>query len=115
MSPQDPVETWWTDWQLALVEDRSRLWRQEAFQPHDGLAHSADGTRLMRKRPPGEPPAPNEAIVEAGWDHEHCALCWEKIATYEGCQHTGMTDGNDWLCITCYQRYILPREDGGGK
>ena len=41
-------------------------------------------------------------------DHEHCELCFETISDKEGYQHEGYTDGKEWLCIDCYNKYIAP-------
>lgn len=41
------------------------------------------------------------------WDHEHCEFCWEKIAEYEGCQHSGFCtlDRYHWICEACFRDF----------
>lgn len=43
-------------------------------------------------------------LPHGSWDHEHCALCWEKISQYEGDQHEGYVtaDGLRWVCEDCF-------------
>lgn len=40
-----------------------------------------------------------------GWDHEHCAFCWEKFAEQKGCLRAGYAteDGRHWICPECFQ------------
>ncbi len=106
-----PTEDWWTDWQLAIVEDRSCLWREQAFQPSDALAFPMEGGGTTVRRKKEDEVVPSKAsVVVGGWDHAHCALCWERISACAGDQASGYTDGKDqWLCATCHNKYIVPR------
>jgi hypothetical protein len=104
-----PSEDWWTPPQAELVEDRSRQWHLQAFQVSDAVAFRGDGVTVARQKR-SEEPVPNDAqIVLGGWDHEHCALCWRKISLHPGDQASGYTDGKDWLCASCYEKYLIPR------
>ena len=101
-----PVEQWWMPRQLALVEDRSRTWVLREFEPSPAVEHSVEGARVLGKA--GAPQA-GARIIEDGWDHEHCELCWSKISRLPGDSPNGYTDGDKWLCVTCYTQYIAPR------
>jgi hypothetical protein len=102
-----PVEQWWTDQQLALVEDRSRWWHLKTFEPSAASEHFIEGVRVLGKTS-GSAAASN--VIEGGWDHEHCELCWTTISPFPGDSPTGYTDGDRWLCAPCYTQYIQPRE-----
>ena len=41
------------------------------------------------------------------WEHEHCEFCFEKIAEYEGCQHSGYCtiDRCHWICEQCFRDF----------
>ena len=104
-----PKEDLWTPLQLALVEDRSRQWISKNFEPSDSVAIPQGGQTVMHQHKAGEQPAPGAEIVTGGWDHEHCALCWETISQLPGDQPCGYTDGKEWLCSACHSSYILPR------
>jgi hypothetical protein len=70
------LDGYWGD-RAELVHDTSRVWIRTQFQPSDS---SRDG----------QP-------VSDGWEHEHCSICWEKIAEYA--QRFGYYDQNsDWVC-----------------
>ena len=103
-----PKENWWTPTQLALVEGRSRLWRLTSFEPSDALAFESGGQIAVCKRD-ADDDVSGPALVPGGWDHEHCELCWEKIFLIPGTNHSGYTDGREWLCVECYEKFIVPR------
>jgi hypothetical protein len=103
---------WWSPDQLALAQDTARQWEKQRFVPLDAAEVSLEGgVRLLRPLK-SEDANYTGAIVRAGWDHEHCALCWQRISAYEGDQAIGYSSEGDWICETCYQRYI---ESGFGK
>jgi hypothetical protein len=127
---------WWTPRQLELAHDASRNWRKRAFVPGPaaaapaassgrdtalrlfpggvpgvGLAPAASSGKgtILRRIKEGEALQPGETLVPAGWDHEHCALCWQKITDLDDvadAERFGYTDGEEWLCERCYQTYI---------
>ena len=45
-------------------------------------------------------------------DHDHCYLCWQTISDGEGNDHEGYYKGKDFICIKCYEKYIV---SGFGK
>jgi hypothetical protein len=104
-----PKEEWWTPQQVALVEDRSRHWRLTSFEPSATVAFESDGQTVVRKRQADDDIATAAHVVPGGWDHEHCALCWQKISGIAGANQSGYTDGRDWLCTDCYEKFIIPR------
>jgi hypothetical protein len=93
---------WWEPEQLELVRDESIIWRREAFAPSDAVRDSDGALRKFEEGPVED----NEEIVVGGWEHEHCRLCWQTISAYQGQDNFGYTDGTDWMCEPCYQRYI---------
>ena len=105
--PDYPSQCWWTYEQVELVADRTRRWCEQVFQPSDAiLFHDGKG---RRKKLPGEAEVAGERVLPGGWEHEHCSLCEQTISQDEGDEHSGYTDGRDWLCRACYQDFIAPR------
>jgi hypothetical protein len=101
------IEDWWMDWQKAIVLDTSRKWILKTFKNSAGYSMpSPDGSTLVGKVSETAIIPTDSNITEGLWDHEHCRLCWETISEYEGQQHEGYTDGKDWICIHCYQKYF---------
>lgn len=49
------------------------------------------------------------------WDHDHCAVCWQKLAEFEtqGIQHEGFAStatearpaDYHWICFRCFPRF----------
>jgi hypothetical protein len=108
--PDAPIEDWWTPVQLECATDTSRNWRHVLFQPRDMVVEPIDSGWLGHKRDNHEETTPNGKIIQNGWDHEHCFLCWATISTATGDCNAGYTDGNDWVCDTCFAKYIAPRK-----
>lgn len=104
-----PSEAWWTAQQVALVEDRTRLWRPSHFTPSDAVSFSQDGQTVLERQDAALPDVEDARVVAGGWDHEHCALCWATILPHPGDQPSGYSDGRDWLCSQCYESFIAPR------
>jgi hypothetical protein len=67
---------WWERDQLDLVKNENITWRRERFEPGDGV------------------------------EYEQCGLCWQTISAVEAEHNFGYTDGTDWVCAPCYDKYI---------
>jgi hypothetical protein len=51
-------------------------------------------------------------LVQDGWTHDHCEICFTTISNKEG---YGDTDGHvaengDWICKECYKLFIEPND-----
>jgi hypothetical protein len=81
------LDAYWGE-RAELVFDDSRAWCRAAFHPRDSIR--------------------GNEVIPGGWDHEHCGICWQKIAEYA--QPFGLRDQDDnWLCEECYVRYVVPK------
>ena len=111
MSSNQPIEDWWTPQQLKLIEDRNRVWRRAVFEASDMILFDRGPGQgpIGRQLQPNEQAAAGSRVVKDGWDHAHCELCWATLSVHESHQHDGYTDGRDWLCIGCFDKYIAPR------
>jgi hypothetical protein len=46
-------------------------------------------------------------LVKGGWKKDLCAVCgWELFETDDSTHGTGCTNGKDWVCEECHQRFI---------
>ncbi len=100
-------EDWWVDWQKKIVEDKSIVWQRKIFKNTDGYwIESIEGRMLGKVSDKSDLP-PNTIFEKNAWNHEHCSLCWETISEETNFQQEGYTNGNDWLCIECYNKYIV--------
>ena len=105
------LEDWWTPDQIELVEDVSRHWIKAQFVTVPGVWIPMVGGRVLRKLEPGEAIPDNATLDANAWDHEHCRLCWQKISENLADQQEGYQDGDDWLCVECYNKYIRGQEN----
>lgn len=105
-----PYEHCWDNNDIEFVEDRTRTWTRTKYKATDGYWLAYEGFRMLGKVTPGEELPPGAVIEHNAWDHEHCALCWDKISEYEETLTEGNTDGEVWICPACYEKHILPRE-----
>jgi len=100
----------WNHIQIQLMEDRSRRWKLVPFAPSDAVQLSNGGQTIIGPMINFDELPEDARIIKDGWDHEHCSLCWKKISLIEGYEQMAYTDGKDWLCSECYEKYVLPRE-----
>ena len=46
-------------------------------------------------------------LVKGGWRKDFCAVCeWELFETDDAAHGMGYTNGKEWVCEECYQRFI---------
>ena len=101
------IEDWWTNSQIKLVKDASKVWIKKAFETISGFWIKVDGAKVLGKTSEHTEIPPDAIIDNRAWDHEHCYLCFETISDHGNYQREGYTDGKNWLCIECYNKYIL--------
>src|SRR5688572_3129051 len=100
------AEDWMMDGQRKLIEDESIVWQRKTFKNADGYWIRVDNGNMLGKVSDNPELPPNVMIEKNAWDHEHCSLCWQTISEKVDFQHEGYTNGKDWLCIECYNKYI---------
>jgi hypothetical protein len=100
-------EDWMTGWQKKIVADESIVWERKIFKTGDGYWIQYDGGKMLGKVSDKTKMLPHVIIEKNTWNHEHCSLCWETISEEMNFQHEGYTNGNNWLCVECYNKYIV--------
>jgi hypothetical protein len=106
------LDNYWGE-RVELVLDASRQWRRELFKPEDVIEYQSGDARIRGKvgQSPTFPVEGEGRRIQDGWDHEHCAICWEKIAEYA--QPFGYTDQHAcWVCENCYSTYVQRKSLG---
>lgn len=89
-----------------LVFDMTRQWQRARFEPENAVRSNRNGAIYLKKVDAFEPV--EGEIVERGWDHEHCAICWETLGP--GGQPEGyVSEGATWVCERCYDAFVQPR------
>ena len=103
------TESWWTPSQVQLVADRDRQWRLVEFESADMVRRPTPGGWAGKRMTPDDRLDLTAERVPDGWDHEHCSLCGAKISRRGDDKPVGYTDGKDWVCTSCFAKYISPR------
>jgi hypothetical protein len=66
-------------------------------------------TREWHRQPwtPSQNPQHNRRVSP----HEHCMICqWVLFDSPNPQESIGYTDGPDWICTECYDRFIAPAQ-----
>ncbi len=103
------LDGYWGE-RVALVLDRTEQWNRKEFVSVDTVEYSDGKTRISGKvgQDAPHPSFKKTRIVKDGWDHEHCEICWEKIAQYA--QPYGYeSNTGKWICEKCYSDYVEPQ------
>lgn len=103
------TEDWWRPDQIELANDTSKTWELKRFRNVPGFWTIIGGQRILGKLSEHTELPPDSIVNNRAWDHEHCYLCFETISEYENAKNEGYTNGKNWLCIECHEKYILPR------
>jgi ATP-dependent Clp protease ATP-binding subunit ClpA len=52
-------------------------------------------------------------LLKGGWSEDHCVICWWKLCGSDSPEHAeAYTNGQDWLCVECYNRFVSPERPG---
>jgi hypothetical protein len=106
------LDGYWGE-RVALVLDNSRGWKRKPFVAQDAIAYKSGDKRIVGKigQSPDFPIEGRGERINKGWDHEHCAICWETIDEEE--HPFGYIDQTgEWVRENCYSNFVLPRSLG---
>jgi hypothetical protein len=120
------LDSYWGE-RAEIVLDETRQWDKARFRPTDAIRiqgpagawitplsgiDEAPPVRPSRLFPPNTASTIDDTwhaeAVEAGWDHEHCAICWETLgpdAQAEGY----VSEPRTWVCEQCYNQFVERR------
>jgi len=80
-------------------------WERRQCEPQDALKHRNSGRIALHH---GQSYDPAELdLIKAGWTHYHCIICWQSLFEAKDAEVSfGYTNGQDWLCPTCYRGFV---------
>jgi len=83
-------------------------WKKLKWAARDALLCRKDLTLYLYS---GQPYDPAKAdLLKGGWSEDHCIICWWKLCDSDSPLHgEGCTNGQDWLCTECYDRFVSPQ------
>jgi len=80
-------------------------WTKKTWQPQDIAVRRSDG-RISFDLSLAEDTA-NFQLVQNGWNHDLCSICgWKLYLAPEPESSTGYTNGKNWVCLECYQKFL---------
>jgi len=106
----ETVEIRGSRWNVDYVRDAVNLvrtynwhWRKVPWKPRDIAINLKNGTCSFELALAKD--SASFSLVKDGWKKDHCFICrWEMFESDD--EHgTGYTNGHDWLCIECYERF----------
>ena len=107
----DVVEIHGEGWDLEYVQAqlpnlRKFSWRKRQWKPFDILVEVSSGRIFFDVTTNADP---GFELVTGGWSREFCLICHWELNTYGGPEHAaGYTNGREWLCIECYEKFLEP-------
>jgi hypothetical protein len=106
----ETIEIHGSRWNVDYVRDAVNLvrshnwhWHKASWKPRDVVIHRKNGA-LSFDLSLAEDPA-NFTLVHQGWKKDYCFICRWELFESEDDHGTGYTNGHDWLCSECYERF----------
>jgi hypothetical protein len=92
--------------QAQFVELRKYAWRKRQWKPFDTLVEIDSGGIFFDVTLKGDP---GFKLVTGGWPREFCSVCRWELNVDGGPEHAdGYTNGRDWVCTECYEKFLGP-------
>lgn len=108
----ETVEIHGSRWNIDYVHDAINLvraynwhWHKAIWRPRDIVIHAKDGTCSFDLTLAEN--STNFVLVKYGWKKDHCFVCRWELHESEDDHGIGYTNGHDWLCTECYERFWL--------
>jgi ATP-dependent Clp protease ATP-binding subunit ClpC len=107
----DVAEIHGEGWDLEYVQAqlpnlRKFSWRKRQWKPLDILVGLSSRRIFFDVTTPADP---GFELVTGGWSREFCSVCRWELNTDGGPEHAaGYTNGREWLCIECYEKFLEP-------
>jgi hypothetical protein len=100
------LDGYWGE-RVELVLDSTRQWKEMFFEPADAREFISKDSRILGKadHATGASNEDSRKPIKGGWDHEHCAMCWETISKQTQ-SHGYVTQDGILVCDRCYGSYI---------
>jgi Clp amino terminal domain, pathogenicity island component len=100
-------EEWDSDYvQAQLPHLRKFAWRKRPWKPLDILVETGSDRIFFDVSTKADP---GFELVTGGWSRDFCSVCHWELNADGGPEHSeGFTNGREWLCIDCYEKFMEP-------
>jgi ClpA/ClpB-like protein len=96
---------------VAHYQRRPWHWRQEVWLPRDVAEHLETGQISFDLSLATDPT--KYRLIQGGWASDNCVVCgWRLFESSILAHGTGHTNGRDWLCTECYERFFVDSKPG---
>jgi hypothetical protein len=110
---EDYVEIHGELWSVKSIREFSEYyrkfhWEKRRWTPRDALVQRSDKTLYLYSGQAYD--SEQVELMKGGWSEDHCAICWWKLFQSDSIDHAeGYTNGQDWLCTECCERFVNPQ------
>ena|SRR5438093_1377877 len=89
---------------------RQLIWTYKVWMPTAALIDKSGGSSSQYVGQKFDPKYFD--LVEDGWTHEHCEICYQRITNIEdyGDEDGYEAQNGDWVCKECYNLFIKPND-----
>jgi Clp amino terminal domain, pathogenicity island component len=106
----ETVEIHGSRWNVDYVRDAINMvraynwhWCKATWEPRDVVVHRKTGCLSFDLGLASD--SDNFALVTDGWKKDHCFICRWELFESEDEHGRGYTNGHDWLCLECHDRF----------
>jgi hypothetical protein len=78
-------------------------WRKTSWKPQDCVIEKQSGKISLDMTLAAD--SANFEVVKDGWKKDRCTICSWELFESEDDHGTGYTNGRDWLCLECFERF----------
>jgi hypothetical protein len=106
---------WDADYVVEVAEDCLRFfWEKQRFVAQDIAVHRGDGRITLNAGLADN--SEGFDLVKGGWTTALCRICeWELRESEDPLRGLGYSNGRDWLCSECYEKFVAPKDHGSSK
>jgi hypothetical protein len=97
-------------WDAGVIRDAVRRccdckwhWQKAEWKPRDLYVNRKSGSISLDASLAAD--AENFELLKAGWKKDHCAICRWELHESDDEHGTGYTNGRDWICTECYDKF----------
>ncbi len=103
-------ERWRTPYLESLAAPLRRFaWVKQDYQPRDLLIEKTTGRVMFYLGQQFD--TERFDLAKGAWPRDHCSLCRWELSQSSPEHQTGYTNGMEWLCPECYERFVAPHLD----
>jgi hypothetical protein len=80
-------------------------WSKKPWKPQDVVVNRKTGQFSLDVAQAVE--SSDFELLKAGWEKDHCLICHWQLFESGDCEHgVGYTNGREWLCTECYEKFV---------